>query len=228
MESFYMERRTGMNELMNITEQTPIEIALGVDADGMTTAKQLYNFLELNPAHYKRWTTQNIVRNPYGEENIDYFPFTINGEWGGRATTDYKITANFAKKLSMMTSSPKGEIAREYFLSCEKVIKENIAALKKENQKLKLLTVSKSQKFSAMYPKFDLLTKSLHISMKELYKKIFDIMQSERGIDLTSKTLQYCYEHNLSDCYTMTVIQEDPQLFLCMYEVVDSMIADLN
>lgn len=223
-----MERRTGMNELMNITEQTPIEIALGVDADGMTTAKQLYNFLELNPAHYKRWTTQNIVRNPYGEENIDYFPFTINGEWGGRATTDYKITANFAKKLSMMTSSPKGEIAREYFLSCEKVIKENIAALKKENQKLKLLTVSKSQKFSAMYPKFDLLTKSLHISMKELYKKIFDIMQSERGIDLTSKTLQYCYEHNLSDCYTMTVIQEDPQLFLCMYEVVDSMIADLN
>ena len=223
-----MERRTGMNELMNITEQTPIEIALGVDSDGMTTAKQLYNFLELNPAHYKRWTTQNIVRNPYGEENIDYFPFTINGEWGGRATTDYKITANFAKKLSMMTSSPKGEIAREYFLSCEKVIKENIAALKKENQKLKLLTVSKSQKFSAMYPKFDLLTKSLHISMKELYKKIFDIMQSERGIDLTSKTLQYCYEHNLSDCYTMTVIQEDPQLFLCMYEVVDSMIADLN
>ena len=139
---------------MNITEQTPIEIALGVDADGMTTAKQLYNFLELNPAYYKRWATQNIVRNPYGEENIDYFPFTINGEWGGRATTDYKITANFAKKLSMMTSSPKGEAARDYFLSCEKVVKENIATLKKENQKLKLLTVSNSQKFSAMYPKF--------------------------------------------------------------------------
>lgn len=217
-----------MNELMNITEQTPIEIALGVDADGMTTAKQLYNFLELNPAHYKRWATQNIVRNPYGEENIDYFPFTINGEWGGRATTDYKITANFAKKLSMMTSSPKGEIAREYFLSCEKVIKENIATLKKENQKLKLLTVSNSQKFSAMYPKFSLLTESLNISMKDLYKRIFKTMQSKHGIDLTSKTLQYCYEHNLSDCYTMTVIQEDPQLFLCMYEVVDNMIADLN
>lgn len=223
-----MGRRTEMNELVNTTEQTPIEIALGVDADGMTTAKQLYKFLELNSTNYKRWTTKNIVQNPYGEENVDYFPFVLHDECGGQATTDYKITANFAKKLSMMTSSPKGEIAREYFLSCEKVIKENIAALKKENQKLKLLTVSKSQKFSAMYPKFDLLTKSLHISMKELYKKIFDTMQSERGIDLTSKTLQYCYEHNLSDCYTMTVIQEDPQLFICMYEIVDDMIANLK
>ena len=64
--------------------------------------------------------------------------------------------------------------------------------------------------------------------MKELYKKIFDTMQSERGIDLTSKTLQYCYEHNLSNCYTMTVIQEDPQLFICMYEIVDDMIANLK
>ena len=54
MESFYMGRRTEMNELVNTTEQTPIEIALGVDADGMTTAKQLYKFLELNSTNYKR------------------------------------------------------------------------------------------------------------------------------------------------------------------------------
>lgn len=215
-----------MNELINITEQTPIEIALGVDSCGMTTAKQLYNFLELDPSHYKRWCTRNITNNPYAEEGVDYFIGDISP--AGRGSVDYKITVDFAKQIATSTRSKKGLAARNYFIACENVVKDNIVALKKENQKLKLLTVSNSQKFSAMYPKYELLTKSLNISMKDLYKRIFETMQSKHGIDLTSKTLQYCYEHNLSDCYTMTVIQEDPQLFLCMYEVVDNMIADLN
>lgn len=215
-----------MNELMNITEQTPIEIALGVDTNGMTTAKQLYNFLELDPSHYKRWCTRNITNNPYAEEGTDYFVENISPT--GRGSVDYRLTVDFAKQIATSARSEKGLAARNYFIACEGIVKENIVELKKENQKLRLLTVSNSQKFAAMYPKFNLLTKSLSISMKELYKRIFNIMQSEHGIDLTSKTLQYCYEHNLSDCYTMTVIQEDPQLFLCMYEVVDNMIADLD
>ena len=41
--------------------QTPIEIALGVDENGMTTARKLYEFLNLNPAHYSRWCKKNIT-----------------------------------------------------------------------------------------------------------------------------------------------------------------------
>ena len=37
-----------MNEIMEATEQTPIEIALGIDADGMTTARKLYEFLGMD------------------------------------------------------------------------------------------------------------------------------------------------------------------------------------
>ena len=38
-----------MNELdIHTGNQTPIEIALGVDERGMTTAKKLYEFLELD------------------------------------------------------------------------------------------------------------------------------------------------------------------------------------
>lgn len=45
-----------MNEIMtqsftDMSHLTPIEIALGVDGNGMTTAKRLYEFLELNPQH---------------------------------------------------------------------------------------------------------------------------------------------------------------------------------
>ena len=44
-----------MNEVTITNNQTPIEIALGVDENGMTTAKKLYEFLELNPSNYSKW-----------------------------------------------------------------------------------------------------------------------------------------------------------------------------
>ena len=34
-----------MNDMIEITMQTPIEIALGIDENGMTTAKKLFDFL---------------------------------------------------------------------------------------------------------------------------------------------------------------------------------------
>ena len=37
---------------IDISRQTPIEIALQIDENGMTTASKLYSFLELNPSHF--------------------------------------------------------------------------------------------------------------------------------------------------------------------------------
>lgn len=87
-----------MNEIIETTNRTPIEIALDIDKNDMTTAKKLYEFLELNPAHYARWFRTNIIENEFAEENVDFTPFTINGECGGQATQDAKLTAHFAKK----------------------------------------------------------------------------------------------------------------------------------
>ena len=108
-----------MNNLVEKNIQTPIEIALGVDDNGMTTAKKLYAFLELNSAHYARWCRTNIIDNEFATENEDYKPFILNGECGGQATTDYKLTARFAKKLSMMQKNERGELARDYFTKVE-------------------------------------------------------------------------------------------------------------
>lgn len=114
-----------MEELMTFTkDKTPIEIALSVDEKGYTTARNLYEFLELNPAHYARWCKKNIKENPYAEENIDFKPFTLNGERGGQATTDYKLTASFAKKLAMASNTEKGEQARNYFVIVEDKLKD--------------------------------------------------------------------------------------------------------
>lgn len=113
-----------MNDILNTSNQTPIEIALGIDENGMTTAKRLYDFLELNPGNYARWCKSNITENEFAEENIDYWAFFINEEWGGQATQDFKLTAHFAKKLSMKGNGAKAEEAREYFTRLEEKTKD--------------------------------------------------------------------------------------------------------
>lgn len=49
-----------MNELQNSTIYTPIEIALQVDESGHTTARALYEFLEMPTQNFARWAKTNI------------------------------------------------------------------------------------------------------------------------------------------------------------------------
>ena len=49
---------------------TPIEIALGIDNEGRTTATKLYDFLELNPSNYSKWFRKNILENEFAEETF--------------------------------------------------------------------------------------------------------------------------------------------------------------
>ena len=109
------------NEVLITSEQTPIEIALGIDEEGMTTARKLYSFLELAQGQFSRWAKTNIIDNSFAVENEDYWGFDIYVE--GNKTVDYKITAHFAKKLSMLSKSEIGEQARNYFIGCEQSLK---------------------------------------------------------------------------------------------------------
>lgn len=132
-----------MNDLLNITTDTskltPIEIALGIDENGMTTAKKLYEFLELNTAVYARWFRSNILENEFAEEGTDYFPFNTNVECGGQASKDAKLTARFAKKLSMTQKNERGEQARDYFTKVEDKAKEMVLRLQEMSPELRLL-----------------------------------------------------------------------------------------
>jgi len=119
--------------------QTPIEIVLGIDEKGMTTAKRLYEFLELNTRNYSHWCKRNILNNEFAEENVDYWAFVLNDEWGGQATTDYKLTAHFAKKLSMKGSGERAEQAREYFSRLDEKMKEIAINRKQLSPMLQLL-----------------------------------------------------------------------------------------
>jgi phage anti-repressor protein len=183
-----LERNDFMNELQTKTKQTPIEIALKIDKEGKTTARNLYNFLELDKSNYSKWCRANIIDNQFAEEQVDYEVFVPKDEnqKGGRPTTDFKLTASFAKKLSMMQKNEKGEQARQYFLGCEEGLKRAVQERQQwEIERAKgvvirhILTdtikmkVADSPHKKFMYPNYTkLIYKTLFDkSMKELQKK---------------------------------------------------------
>lgn len=115
-----------MNDLLEKPKMTPIEIALQVDEEGRTTARKLYAFLELDKSNYSRWCRANILENPFAEESVDFNPFVIDDERNPKPTTDYKLTASFAKKLAMGCQNEKGEQARDYFIKVEDKLKKAV------------------------------------------------------------------------------------------------------
>lgn len=111
-----------IQSIQTINFQTPIEIALGVDENGLTTARNLYDFLELGKGQFSRWAKTNIENNEYYQEGHDWWGFDIVSS--GNKCKDYRITTDFAKHLSMESHSEKGKIARQYFVNIEDKAKQ--------------------------------------------------------------------------------------------------------
>ena len=92
----------------------------------------------MDSSNYSRWCKSNITGNEFAEENVDYWAFVINDEWGGQATKDYKLTAHFAKKLSVKGNSEKAEEAREYFTRLEEKVKQQVIDYSKLSPELQM------------------------------------------------------------------------------------------
>lgn len=146
-----------MNDLLippieDTSKLTPIEIALGIDDGGMTTAKKLYEFLEMDKSQYSRWTRRNIVENRFAEEGVDYWAFDqcVEREFNPNPTQDFKLTAKFAKKLSMTQKNERGEQAREYFTRVEDGAKKMLLQFQDMSPQLQyMIKVEQEQKRQA-------------------------------------------------------------------------------
>lgn len=157
-----------MSNIKEATNQTPIEIALGIDENGMTTASRLYDFLEMDRSNYSRWFKNNFTKNQFAEKNVDYFPFVINDECGGRASQDARLTASFAKKLSMQQKNERGEQARNYFVGIEDKTKDLVLILKQaSSDPMKLLKLH-YKALEQVDKKVDYVTDEVQSVKKEL------------------------------------------------------------
>ena len=190
------------------SNKTPIEIALQIDKDGMTTASKLYTFLELDITHFSRWCRKNIVNNKFATENEDYVILAINGDnlKGGRPKTDYKLTSEFAKKLSMTGNTEKHEQARDYFIACEQGLKIATAKLQAKNDDIQVLTQSINNFVQKIDSKFDslesrvfTLENNTNIPRALLKKQRFTYWQSKMFPKY--QTLAEYFEIQLKDLY---------------------------
>ena len=105
-------------ELIKITEQNGRQAV---------SARELYEFLGYNKAHWAKWYRKNIEENEFSIENEDYQTLTLSVN--GNETKDFALSIDFAKRLSMMARTEKGEQARRYFIECEKKAQNPIMSL---------------------------------------------------------------------------------------------------
>jgi phage anti-repressor protein len=83
-------------------------------------ARTLHTFLQ-NQRQFADWIKQRI--DQYGfEEDVDFEGFSQICEkpQGGRPATEYNLTLDMAKELSMVENNDQGKAARKYFIACEK------------------------------------------------------------------------------------------------------------
>ena len=92
----------------------------------LVSGRELHEFLEIR-TKYKDWFPRMVE---YGfEEEIDFIRVaqkraTNNLKNPVTTVIDHAISIDMAKEISMIQRTEKGKIARQYFINCEKKLKE--------------------------------------------------------------------------------------------------------
>ena len=90
------------------------------------SAKELYTFLGYDIKNWSRWCSKNISENEFAMEGADFQLLVIkkSDNLKRNFATDFAISIDFAKRLSMMARTQKGEELRDYFIACENKLKQ--------------------------------------------------------------------------------------------------------
>jgi anti-repressor protein len=105
--------------------QVPITITTNEQGSSVVSARELYDFLEVK-TKFPDWCKRMFE---YGfEPSKDYIEVYPKNEinLGGRPSVDYVLAINTAKEISMLQRTDKGKAARQYFIECERIVKEAV------------------------------------------------------------------------------------------------------
>lgn len=113
----------------------------------LVSARELHAFLVGSTNNTSKWLKANVSNNKFAIEGVDYQK--VHTMEGNHKLDDFAITLDFAKRLSMMTKTAKGEEIRNYFIECEKQVvqpksrlelaRENVALIEELEAKDQLL-----------------------------------------------------------------------------------------
>lgn len=103
---------------------------IGGETTDVVDARELHTSLGIKTL-FKDWIARRIEQYSF-EEGIDYEKVLLKNEQnpqGGRPTTEYNITVDMAKELSMVENNDKGRLIRRFFIEVEKERRHNLAAI---------------------------------------------------------------------------------------------------
>lgn len=112
-----------MKEKIADKMQELIKITTNEEGQQLVSARELYLGLGLNKSNWSRWYLKNITDNEFFKENIDFIGVRHKDE-GNNIIQDFAISIEFAKHISMMARTEKSHQYRQYFIACEKKLKQ--------------------------------------------------------------------------------------------------------
>lgn len=113
-----------MKEKVADKMQELIKITTNEEGQQLVSARELHGFLEVK-SKFNDWF-RNRVDKYFFVENEDFIAITKNlvtAQGNNSKYIDYAITIDMAKELSMVENNNKGRQARQYFIACEKKLK---------------------------------------------------------------------------------------------------------
>ena len=108
-----------MTELISLTQST-----INGELQQTVNARELHAFLQ-SKQDFSTWIKNRVEQYDF-VENQDFVIFSENSEkiQKGRPSKDYYITLDMAKELAMVERNDKGKQARQYFIECERKLRE--------------------------------------------------------------------------------------------------------
>ena len=102
-----------MTELIKVTtNQQGVQVV---------SARDLHSYLEATE-RFSNWFDRQLQ---FGfEENQDYVGCKVFNALANQELTDYALTIDMAKEISMLQRSEKGKMARQYFIECERKLNQ--------------------------------------------------------------------------------------------------------
>lgn len=172
-----------MNELIKITTNEK--------GKQLVSAKELYLGLGLNKAVWARWYKTNIENNEFFKENIDWLGVQHNVE--GNSTKDFAISIDFAKHIAMMARTEKSHEYRNYFIECEKKLKEVTTPKLPQTYKEALIELVKTieEKERIEEEKNKLIHQGKLYTATEIAKEVGFRSATAFNKDLEEKKIQY-------------------------------------
>ena len=166
----------------------------------LVSGRELHEFLEIK-TKYKDWFPRMVE---YGfEEEIDFIKVaqkraTNNLKNPVTTVIDHAISIDMAKEISMIQRTEKGKAARQYFINCEKKLKEvkklspmelmelQFKALKEQEEKI-IQVENKVDKLEEDMPLFQIDCKEIQALVR---KKGIEVLGGYRTIAYNNNSLR--------------------------------------